>query len=156
MSESLMSDYSSSLLSCYTSLPSFTLAYTIFHRRAKVNSNIYFRLHQNPDKMTRLDNRKEARLLIMHSMILPWNMMEDNSTLKIKKELINIATWMNFKGIVLTDRRKFQKIIYCMITFYDILEKPELQWQKLFSVCQRLDIERVYDFKGAVQRSFGG
>lgn len=54
------------------------------------------------------------------------------------------------------DRSQFQKITYGMIPSYGIPEKKKIRDKKLFSVGQRLEVERECDFKVAVQGSFFG
>lgn len=61
---------------------------------------------------------------------------------------------MNLKYVMLSEKREPQKITYCMILFYDILEKTKLlrpkinQWSLVIG-------ERDCPYKGAVQRNLG-
>ena len=45
-----------------------------------------------------------------------------HGTLLSNKKGLNAITWMDLNGIMLTERSQFQKVIYCKIPLYNILE----------------------------------
>lgn len=94
------------LASYMFSLPSSTFAYPVLSTEELEWTQIHI-LDPIKPLIRLLDNQKKSKPLIMDSMILSWNVMEYKSTLKKKKQLIDVQTWMNFKGTKLSNSSCF-------------------------------------------------
>lgn len=93
----------------------------------------------------------------MSSIMLLWNIMEYNSTLEMKK-ITNRCGNMN--ELQRHYAELWQKSVSKDYIWYDSIllysGKKNSETKKLFSVCQRLEVEGECDFKVAVQGNFWG
>lgn len=63
---------------------------------------------------------------------------------------------VNLKYIMLSEKSQSPKATYCIIHFYDIMEKTKLSVLKQAIDCQGLGMRAEVDYKGVNLKEFGG